>query len=85
MMTTVTLEIPGEVLHTTRLTQAQLKVELAVHLFEQGRLSFGKARELAGMDAWRLMQVLGSRDIPIHYDVEEFEEDLATLERLGRK
>ena len=37
------LEIPSEVLHATRLTVRQLKVELAVHLFEEEKLSFGKA------------------------------------------
>lgn len=84
-MTTVTLEIPGEVLHTTRLTQQELKVELAVHLYEQGRLSFGKARTLAAMDIWRFMQLLGSRGINVHYDIDEYEEDLATLGKLGRQ
>ena len=79
-MTTVTLDIPSEVLHATRLTQEQLKAELAVHLFEQGKLSFGKARQLAGMDVYQFMQLLGSRDIPIHYDVEDYEDDLKALE-----
>ncbi len=84
-MTTVTLEIPGEVLYTTRLTQEELKLELAVHLYEQGRLSFGKARTLADMDIWRFMQLLGSRGIPTHYDIDEYEEDLQTLARLEGK
>jgi predicted HTH domain antitoxin len=66
------------------LTPQQLKVELAVHLFEQEKLSFGKARQLAGMTVWQLMQLLGSRGIPIHYDVAEYEEDLETLKQLGR-
>ena len=83
-MTTITLDIPSEVLHATRLTQEQLKAELAVHLFEQGKLSFGKARQLAGMDVYQFMQLLGSRDIPIHYDVEDYEEDLKALEQLKR-
>ena len=83
-MSTVTLEIPGEVFHSARMTQAQLKVELAVHLFEQEKLSFGKARQLAEMDIWQLMQLLGSRGVSMHYDVEDYEEDLETLQRLGR-
>lgn len=81
---TIALEIPGEVLHAARLTPQQLKVELAVHLFEQEKLSFGKARQLADMTVWQFMQLLGSRSISIHYDVVEYEEDLATLKRLGR-
>ncbi|MCP4168685.1 MAG: UPF0175 family protein, partial [Chloroflexi bacterium] len=53
-------------------------------LFQQGKLSFGKAREMTGMTAWVFQQLLGSRGIPIHYDVGEYEEDLQTLRELGR-
>ncbi len=83
-MTTVTLELPSDVLLTTRLTKSELKVELAIHLFDQGKLSLGKARELADMDIWQFMQLLGARGITAHYDVEEYEDDLDTLKRLGR-
>ena len=53
-------------------------------MFQQGKLSFGKAREMAGMTAWAFQQLLGSRGIAVHYDVEEYEEDLQTLRELGR-
>jgi len=36
------------------------------------------------MTIWQFMQLLGSRGIPVHYDVEEYEQDLETLKRLGR-
>ena len=49
MPATVSIEIPLEVLHAARMAPEELKRELALHLFQQGRLSFGKARELAGM------------------------------------
>jgi len=81
---TVTIEIPREVLHVTRMTSEELRQELAVHLFQRGRLSFGKARELAGMTAWSFQQLLGTRKIPVHYDVEDYEHDLNTLRALGR-
>ncbi|MBI1801195.1 MAG: UPF0175 family protein [Chloroflexi bacterium] len=82
MNTTVAIEIPREVLHVTRMTAADLKTELAVHLFEQGKLSFGKARELADMTVWDFQQLLGSRGISMHYDLAEYEEDLETLKIL---
>lgn len=84
MASTISLEIPREVIHATRMRPQELRRELAVHLFQQGRLSFGKAREMAGMTAWAFQQLLGSRGIPIHYDLEDYEEDLATLKELGR-
>jgi len=81
---TVSIEIPKEVLHVARMTPEELRQELAIHLFQQGRLSFGKARELAGMTAWAFQQLLGVRRIPVHYDVEDYEQDLNTLRTLGR-
>jgi predicted HTH domain antitoxin len=84
MSETVAIEIPQEVLHAARMTREQLRLELAVHLFQEGRLSLGKAREMAGMTVWAFQQLLGSRGIPVHYDVEDYEEDLAALKRLGR-
>ena len=84
MSSTVTIEIPREILHVTRMTREELRRELAVSLFQQGKLSFGKARELAGMTVWAFQQLLGSREIPVHYGVEDYEEDLTTLRELGR-
>jgi predicted HTH domain antitoxin len=66
------------------MTPQGLKRELALYLFEQGKLSFGKARELDEMTVWEFQQLLGSRGISIHYDVEDYEEDLATLRELGQ-
>ena len=84
MSATIKIEIPREVFHATRMTPQALKRELALYLFEQGKLSFGKARELAEMPVWEFQQLLGSRVIPIHYDVEDYEQDLATLKELDQ-
>jgi predicted HTH domain antitoxin len=59
-------------------------VEIAVHLYEQGRLSVGKARELADMTLWEFRQLLASRRISPHYDETDLDEDVATLGKLGR-
>jgi predicted HTH domain antitoxin len=53
-------------------------------LFQQGKLSFGKTRKMAGMTVWALQQLLGSRGLPVHYGMQDYEEDLATLKELGR-
>lgn len=80
----VSIEIPREIIHAARMTPQELKLELGVYLFQQGRLSFGKAREMSGMTVWAFQQLLGSRGILAHYDVEDYEEDLTTLGELGR-
>jgi predicted HTH domain antitoxin len=79
MSATVSIEIPREVVHVARMTPEELRQELAAYLFQQGKLSFGKARELAGMTVWAFQLFLGSHDIPVHYDVEDYEQDIDTL------
>jgi hypothetical protein len=44
------LEVSQEILDSARLTPSELKVEMAVHLYAQGRLSVGKTHELADID-----------------------------------
>lgn len=82
--TTATLDIPRDVTYATRMSLAELKCELAVHLFEEKKLSLGKASQLAGMTLWDFLPLLAGRGIPLHYDIEDYEEDLATLKEGGR-
>ena len=82
MTAMVQIEIPREVLHAARMTSAEIQRELAVHLFAEGKISFGKARELGRMGFWEFQQLLASRRIPVHYDLADYEEDIATLARL---
>ena len=79
-----TLEIPQDVLDSARMTTDELKTEIAIALYAQGRLSLGKARELAGVSLWEFRQLLASRRIAPHYDTADFEEDLNTLRTLRR-
>ncbi len=74
------LDIPDSVVQAIRLPEERLRqellVELAVALYAQGLLSFGKARELAGMGKYEFGHLLGKRAIPRHYGLEELEDDL---------
>jgi predicted HTH domain antitoxin len=77
------IQIPREILHATRMSAEELRSELAISLFQQNKLSFGKAREMAGMTVWAFQQLLASRSINVHYDISDYEADLKTLEDLG--
>lgn len=79
----MSVTIPDEILQTARMSEEELRQELAVLLFQKDRLTLGQASRLAGMDLLRFQHLLASREIPVHYDVEEFEQDLATLRSLG--
>ena len=84
MSSMTSLEIPSEIFHAARMTPLEMKRELAVHLFQQDRLSVGMARKMADMTLLSFQQLLASRGIAPHYDVAEYEEDLATLKDLGQ-
>ncbi len=75
--------IPDETLYAAHLTAAELKQELAVLLFQQDRLTLMQAAELANMRPIPFQHLLASRNTSPHYDVPEFEQDLATFQQLG--
>jgi predicted HTH domain antitoxin len=80
----VGLLIPDEIVHATRMSEEELVQEIAVLLFQKGKLTLGQASRLAGISQLQFQHLLASRQIPVHYDVEDFEEDLKTLRELGR-
>ena len=71
-------------LTAAKLSEDEIKVELAVHLYVGRRLSIGKACELAGLSHWQFRRILASREIPADYDVADLEVDFETLKSLGR-
>ena len=79
MPTSVSMEIPRDVLESARLTVSEAKLELAVALFVNERLSLGKAAELAGVSVGEFQLDLGRRRIGSHYSESEAREDAATL------
>jgi len=76
----VQLHIPESVVQAMRLPEErisqELLLELAIALYRQGILSFGKARELAGMGKYEFGHLLGDRGVLRHYGREELEDDL---------
>lgn len=76
----MSLTISDEILNSSRMTASELLVEIAVMLFQQERVSLGKASKIAEMNYVEFQQLLAQRNISIHYDVEEFEEDIKTLQ-----
>lgn len=73
------LIVPEEILQATRMNEGDLRREIAVMLFERDKLSLGKASEWAGMSRLDFQLLLASRHISVHYGVDDFEDDLQTL------
>jgi predicted HTH domain antitoxin len=77
--------ISDEILQASQLTPNEFRREIALHLFQTGRLTLGYASQLAEMPLNAFRQLLKQRDIPLYvYDVEDFELDLKNLQELGR-
>ena len=75
------LQVPDSVVQAIRLPekrmQEDLLLELAVALYVQEVLPFGKARELAGSTRREFTRALGQRGVARHYGKEELDDDLA--------
>ena len=71
--------ISDEVLTAAHLSEPELKQELALALFQQERLTLAQASRIAEMTQLAFQALLAERQIPIHYGVSEFREDLRTL------
>ena len=67
------------------LSEPDLLVELAVALYERDKLTLGHAARLAGMDKRAFNRLLAEREIPMHYDLREWEQDLATIRSLASR
>ncbi len=80
----MSLAIPDEVLYASHMTPSELEQALAILLFQREKLTLGQASRLAGMSQLQFQFLLANRQIPIHYDVADFEADLRTLREVGR-
>jgi len=78
------LTIPDEVIAAAGITEPELKREIALALFQQDRLTLAQASTLAEMSQREFQSLLGERRIPVHYGMEEFQQDLETLRQMGR-
>jgi predicted HTH domain antitoxin len=76
--------IDNEILQTARMTEKELLQEIALMLFEKEKLTLGQASKLAEMNQLQFQHLLASRNISVHYGVEEFEQDLKTLEGMRK-
>lgn len=86
-MQKVSVEIPTELVSVAGLDASNLSGEttrlLALELYREDRVSLGRAAELCQMPVEQYMEFAAQRNVPLHYGLQELEEDRRTLERLG--
>ncbi len=74
------VDIPESIANSIRLPlteiEPRLRTELALALYAQGILSFGKAAELAEVSRYAFAELAGERNIPRHYTEHDLAQDL---------
>jgi predicted HTH domain antitoxin len=72
------LELDDNVINSTGLTEQESRIELAVRLYEDGKITVGQGGTMTGLGHVKFQHALG-REIPWHYDIEDLHADLETL------
>jgi predicted HTH domain antitoxin len=76
--------VSDEILNASRMSETEMRQEIAIMLFEKEKLTLAQASRFAQMNRVTFQHLLASRQIPVHYDVEDFEKDLENLRAMGR-
>ena len=83
---TISVEFPKDVLIAADIVEANaptdIKKHLALYMFKERILSFGKAAELSGMNKVDFMELVGSKGISLNYDADDYFDDIITLNGL---
>jgi predicted HTH domain antitoxin len=84
------VDLPGSILALIKVDKDQLgsfiKRSLAVELYREGKLSLGKAAELAGMhNKWEMLMLLSESGVPLDYSALDAEDDFQTLKEVLNK
>ena len=79
----ITLNLPDSLSKTETFNQSEWLQEIAIALFQQQRISLGRASKIAGIDIMNFQKLLADRNICVHYDVEDFEHDVEHLRSRG--
>jgi predicted HTH domain antitoxin len=76
--------IPDQVLSASGLSAEQFLQEIVLMLFQQKRISIGTASNLLEMNLIQFQHLIDTRNIYVHYDVDDLRDDVMTLQSLGR-
>lgn len=72
----MSLVIPDTIVRASGWSEEELLIELVLLLFQQDKISLGRGAELLNISQVCFQKLLADRQINIHYDVNELEEDI---------
>jgi predicted HTH domain antitoxin len=83
----IKMDLPKDILAAANMSEASapadIRKHLAIYLFKERILSFGKAAELAGVNKLEFIDTIGNKRVPLNYDSEDYYEDIATLREIN--
>jgi predicted HTH domain antitoxin len=79
----MTIHLPEEILKSAGLTEKDIVIELAVHLYGERKISFPHAVRISGLGRLEFERELHRRKISL-FTVEDLRSDVADLEELRR-
>jgi len=79
----MSITIPDDILYATKMTEDELRLEIAIMLYKQEKISSGKVRTWTGLTVIEFQHELAKRGLCINYDVEDFQSDIKTLQLMG--
>jgi len=77
--------ISDDILSNAGISGEELLKEIAVYLYAKKKLSFGQASKLAGLNILQFQELLYDNNVPMHYGVDELEEDFQSIQNFKRK
>lgn len=79
----MSLIIPDQILKLTKLTAEELKVEIAIMLYQQKRFTLGQGSRFLEISQLDFQGILEARKIPLHYNIKDLHDDIQTMKKLG--
>jgi predicted HTH domain antitoxin len=86
-MDKVTVQLPLDILQAAKVPEEQATTEvkkiIVLFLYDRGTISLAKACELLGISQWEFFELNKKFGLAVHYDIEDYREDLETLRRVA--
>jgi len=79
----ITIDLPDDLVETDTFNESDWLREIAIALFQQERITLSRASKIAGMHLMDFQKLIAERGICVHYDVEDFEQDVQHLRDRG--
>ena len=65
-------------------SEIEIRLALAIFMYRDLKISAGKASEFIGLSRIEFWEELGKRNIPMNYDIDEFNQDLENITRFQK-